>query len=81
MSQPVASSPVVEFGSVVTFEQNANGLSQTFTLVNPPESNPLKGLLSVESPVARALIGLHVGETATARLPKGEQNYLITAIA
>ncbi|NOX26611.1 MAG: transcription elongation factor GreA, partial [Gammaproteobacteria bacterium] len=40
-----------------------------------------KGLLSIKSPVARALIGKEVGEIATVNAPAGEIEYEIDSVS
>lgn len=54
---------VVGFGTTVTFER-ADGRVQTFRIVGEDEADPKAGTVSFASPVARALIGKSVGDTA-----------------
>lgn len=59
----------VRFGARVTFERE-DGRRQTFRLVGEDEADPSKGTLSYVSPLARALLGKGVGDTA--RIGPGE---------
>lgn len=63
----------VRFGARVTFERE-DGRRQTYRLVGEDEADPAKGTLSYVSPLARALLGKGVGDTA--RLGQGEVEIL-----
>lgn len=54
----------VGFGTRVTFDRE-DGRRQTFRIVGEDEADPAKGSISYVSPMARALMGKEVGETAT----------------
>lgn len=70
----------VAFGTRVTVVDD-EGREQTWALVSSHEASPTAGKLSVESPVAQALIGLSEGDTATVRLPRGERRLTVRAVA
>ena len=53
----------VVFGGAVTFER-ADGRRSTFRIVGEDEADPNQGAVSYVSPLARALLGKRVGETA-----------------
>lgn len=55
----------VRFGASVTFERE-DGRRQTYRIVGEDEADPAKGTLSYVSPLARALLGKTVGDTARA---------------
>jgi transcription elongation GreA/GreB family factor len=54
---------VVQFGRIVEFERD-DGRRQRFRIVGEDEADPAKGAVSYLSPLARALMGRTVGETA-----------------
>jgi transcription elongation factor GreB len=58
------------FGAWVTTLDEA-GERSTVRLVGPDEANPRLGLLSVASPVGRALLGRRPGDTALVERPRG----------
>lgn len=60
---PVASAGQVMFGSTVTFDRD-DGRRQTFRIVGEDEADAAHGTVSHVSPLARALMGKAVGETA-----------------
>ena len=53
----------VQFGSTVTIVRD-DGRRQTFRIVGEDEADPAQGSVSYVSPVARALLGKGVGDTA-----------------
>lgn len=63
----------VGFGARVTIQRN-DGRQQTFAIVGEDEADPSKGSIAYSSPLARALMGKTVGETAD--IPGGEVEIL-----
>jgi transcription elongation GreA/GreB family factor len=63
--KPAAAGLAVRFGSQVSLLRD-DGRRQTYRLVGEDEANPVDGLISYVSPLARALIGRHVGDVVTA---------------
>lgn len=53
----------VQFGRTVTFERE-DGRRQTYAIVGEDEADPAAGSISYISPLARALMGKTVGDTA-----------------
>ena len=53
----------VSFGGAVTFERE-DGRRQTYRIVGEDEADPAKGAVSYISPLAQALLGKGVGDTA-----------------
>ncbi len=51
-----------------------------YRIVGPYEAEPSKGSISINSPLARALIGKEVGEEVKVRTPAGEKNFEILEI-
>ena len=61
--EPVSGSGALQFGGTVTFDRE-DGRRQTFRIVGEDEADAARGSVSHVSPLARALIGKRVGETA-----------------
>ena len=61
--EPDVSSETGVFGSRVTFDRSG-GRRQTFQIVGEDEADATRGSVSYVSPLARALIGKAVGDTA-----------------
>jgi transcription elongation factor GreA len=66
----------VGFGSTVVV-RDQNGLERTWRIVSSHDAAPAEGRLSVESPVARALVGRRPGEQAEVVLPRGQSTLTI----
>jgi len=69
----------VFFGAWVTLEDE-DGKEVTYRIVGPDESSVERGWISMEAPVAKALMGKRKGDDVTVRVPKGETEYTIVAI-
>ena len=67
---------IVGVGSTVHVKDQANGKSETYTIVGSAEANPAEHKLSNESPVGKALIGAKRNEIVTVALPNGKQREL-----
>lgn len=70
----------VSFGSTVVLTDNDSGEEIRYTIVGAYESDPARRLISMQSPVARALIGKEEGDEVEVSLPTGDKNYDIEAI-
>ena len=72
--EPPTSGDRVTFGSTVLLEDEA-GKEYRYQIVGSDEAEPARGLISILSPLARALIGKTVGTTVTAQLPAGKKTF------
>ncbi len=70
----------VVFGATVDILNVASGEEVTYRIVGEDEADIKIGLVSVNSPVARALIGKSEGDAAVVRAPSGEIEYEILAV-
>jgi transcription elongation factor GreA len=61
----------IGFGSTVAV-RDEGGKERSWRIVSSHDAAPAKGLLSADSPVARALVGRRAGDKASVVLPKGE---------
>ena len=77
---PEGSSETVIFGSTVRIADLQSGEEKQYTLVGQEEADIKKGLISVHSPIGRALIGHKVGETVEVQRPAGQIEYEIQQI-
>jgi transcription elongation factor GreB len=68
------------FGAWVTVEQE-DGEERTYRLVGPDEFDVPRGLLSVDSPLGRALLGKGEGEVALVQRPGGAVEVTVVAVA
>ena len=70
----------VVFGATVELAETESGDEVTYQIVGDLESDIKQGLISVSSPIARALIGKHEGDTITIEAPGGQREYDIIAV-
>ena len=61
------------FGSRLTLREN--GKEIVFELVMPEDASPEHGLISVASPIGRALVGKEAGDHVTAPTPSGQRRF------
>ena len=69
----------VFFGAWVTIEDE-DGVEATYRIVGSDEFDTNKGWISVESPLARALLGKREGDVGTVQRPKGPTEVTVTRI-
>ena len=70
----------VVFGATVELEDANTGSSMGYRLVGEYEADIKRGLLSVTSPIARALIGREVGDSVMVQAPGGTKEFEITDV-
>jgi transcription elongation factor GreA len=65
------------FGATVEMEDQDSGDGVTYQIVGEDEADIKNGKISVNSPVARALIGKYAGDIAQVQAPGGIREYEI----
>ena len=70
----------VVFGSTVDLEDESSGSAVTYQIVGDDEADLKLGLISISSPIARALIGKEVGDIAEVQAPGGVKSYEVMAV-
>lgn len=70
----------VFFGARVTLE-DAAGKLRNYRIVGADEIDAAQGWISVDSPVARALLGREIDDAVTVQLPEGPVEYVLLEIA
>ena len=70
----------VVFGAIVELSGD-NGEEVRYQIVGDLEADIKKGLISVSSPVARALIGKKEGDVVEIQAPSGTRSYEIVAVS
>jgi transcription elongation factor GreA len=68
---------VLAFGGTAEVTEAESGAVHTWTIVGPTEANVAEGRLSVESPVASALLGRAPGDVVEVATPRGPRKYRI----
>jgi transcription elongation factor GreA len=70
----------VVFGATVDLEDLDTGDKVTYQIVGDDEADLEHGLVSVSSPIARALIGKSEGDIAAVQAPSGVREYEIVEV-
>ena len=70
----------VVFGSTVELEDESSGQRVTYQIVGDDEADLKLGLISISSPIARALIGKEAGDVAEVQAPGGIKSYEIIEV-
>lgn len=70
----------VYFGAWITLE-DAGGQEHCWRIVGPDEFDLAQGKLSMDSPLARAVLGKSLDDEITVHSPSGEQTYYVTGIS
>ena len=70
----------VGVGSLVEIKQVGGSKKQVYRIVGPAEANPENHMVSFQSPVGSALMGLKVGDIAQVSAPAGKIKYRVISI-
>jgi transcription elongation factor GreB len=76
---PTSEERTVRFGATVTVD--GPGGTRTWQIVGVDEADAPHGKLSFVSPLARAILGREAGDTVKVRMPRGEEEIEILAVA
>jgi transcription elongation factor GreB len=69
----------VFFGAWVTLEDE-NGEEKTWRITGPDEFDPAKGWISIDSPMAKALLKKTVDDEVRVATPQGEREYVVIEV-
>ncbi|WP_411747274.1 transcription elongation factor GreA [Psychrobacillus psychrotolerans] len=72
---------IVTLGKTVTFVEIPDGDEETYTIVGSAEADPIEGLISNDSPIAKGLIGKTTGDRVKILTPGGEMDVEIKTIS
>ena len=70
----------VVFGTTVDLEDQDGGAKVTYQIVGDDEADLKQGLVSISSPIARALIGKEAGDVAEVQAPGGVRRWEIVDV-
>ncbi len=68
------------FGATVDLEDEDSGAAVTYQIVGEDEDDLKQGLISISSPIARAMIGKEAGDVAEFQAPGGVRRYEIVEV-
>ncbi len=70
----------VTMGCTVSVKERGSSSEEVYQIVGSAEADPLKGRISNESPVGKALMGKRVGDDVIVKIPAGERRLKIVSI-
>lgn len=70
----------VFFGALVEVEDVLSGDCQRYRIVGPDETDAKLGWISIDSPLARAMLKKHLDDEFEAQLPAGPQRFVIVDV-
>ena len=70
----------VFFGARVTLENAASGEEVTYRVVGPDETDAEQGWISIDSPLARAMLKKHLDDEFEAELPGGRTRFFVVEV-
>ena len=76
----LAGNKKVVFGAIVSLVDEVDGKASRYQIVGEYEADMKQGLISITSPLARALIGKVEGDVASFVVPGGEKNLEIVRV-
>jgi transcription elongation factor GreA len=80
IERPDGAGAMLHLGSKVVVREAGSNFEEEFTLVGAFEADPSQGLISIISPIGKALIGREAGNVVSVEGPKGEFHYEIVAV-
>ncbi|MEM7154335.1 MAG: transcription elongation factor GreA [Myxococcota bacterium] len=73
-------SETVGFGATVTLLDMDSDEEKTYALVGEVETDIDRGLISIKTPIARAILGKREGDDVTINLPKGQREFEVVSV-
>ena len=71
----------IVFGATIELQDSNSGEKKQYRIVGSDEADIKSGALSIDSPVARQLLGKKVGDAVVVKVPKGNMEYDILSIS
>lgn len=78
---PPADPQAIYFGAMVEVEAIVSGESRRYRIVGPDETDAKRGWISIDSPLARAMLKKRLDDELEAQLPGGPQRFVIVDVA
>jgi len=72
---------LVQILHTVKIKDHTRGRTVEYTIVSKEEADPLENKISADSPIAKGLLGLKVGERTFIRVPAGDLEFEVLEIS
>ena len=80
IEQLPADREAIYFGAVVELEDLSDGEPARYRLVGPDETDAARGWISIDSPLARAMLKKRVDDEFEATLPQGLRRFVVVSV-
>lgn len=70
----------IGYGSRVVLEDLDTGDEVVYSLVFPEETDPDRGMVSLQSPIGQALLKRGTGDEVTVHTPSGKRSYVVVSL-
>jgi len=80
VQEPPSDPTAIFFGAWFVLE-DATGREHRYRIVGPDETDAARGHISIDSPLARALLKRRVDDEVAAQLPSGAMQFVIVAVS
>jgi transcription elongation factor GreB len=80
IDDPPSDPSAVFFGAWVEIEDIGGGDTSRYRVVGPDETDAARGWISIDSPLARGMLGKRVDDEFSAMLPAGEARFAILRV-
>jgi transcription elongation factor GreB len=80
VQEPPSDPTAIFFGAWFVLE-DASGREHRYRIVGPDETDAARGHISIDSPLARALLKRRVDDEVAAQLPSGAMQFVIVAVS
>ncbi len=77
---PPSDQGAVFFGAQVTLERTGDGIELVYRIVGPDETDARLGHISIDAPLARALLKKRVGDEVQVELPAGPEIFALVQV-
>ena len=81
VDEPPADREAVFFGATVEVEDIASGETRRHRIVGPDETDAARSWISIDSPLARAMLKKRLDDEFEAELPGGSRQFVIVAVS
>ena len=81
IDESLLKSDIVQILSKVTIKNTKNNMKMVYTLVAESEANIKEGKISIETPIAKGLLGKKKGDKVKVKVPAGEMEFEILEIS
>ena len=79
VDRPPADTSIIRFGAWITLHASSEG-QVDYRIVGVDETDAIKGFISIDSPVAMALLGKTIGDSTEVELPERRVRFKVIAI-